>query len=106
MTRRRPPYKADERAIVARLAALAEQTPAAPAGLNRRLLLAVSADQGHRQGTADQGHRQGTADQGHQYGAFALGALCAALAMVVVTITTSSTWLSALHLYWHVTLGA
>ena len=97
MTRRRPPYKADERAIVARLAALAEQTPAAPAGLNRRLLLAVS---------ADQGHRQGTADQGHQYGAFALGALCAALAMVVVTITTSSTWLSALHLYWHVTLGA
>ena len=97
MTPRRPPYKEDERAIVARLAALAEQTPAAPAGLNRRLLLAVS---------ADQQHRQGTADQGHHYSAFAVGAMCAALAMVVVTITTSSTWLSALHLYWHVTLGA
>ena len=83
--------------MVARLAALAEQTPAAPAGLNRRLLLAVS---------ADQQHRQGTADQGHHYSTVALGAMCAALAMAVVTITTSSTWLSALHLYWHVTLGA
>jgi hypothetical protein len=78
------------------LAELAGQSLPTPAGLNKRVLRAVIADQQPIHSQADQRETVGLAT-------FAIS--LSAAAVVLLLVTTSSTWLAAIHLYWQASLG-
>ena len=76
------------------LARMAEPTRLPPAGLNQRMLRAVTADQQQSRSKADRRE--------------AVGAIFLALgtaAVIFLAVTTSSTWLAVVALYWHINLG-
>jgi hypothetical protein len=78
------------------LAELAGQPLPTPAGLNKRVLRAVIADQQPIHSQADQRETVGLAT---------FGITLSAAAVVLLLVTTSNTWLAAIHLYWQTSLG-